>query len=206
MIGRLPRPILSTARSVSRSTPTRVAGAARPSLSCTWICAARAITWKLVTMWPVHVVDDPGAEAALHAFAVVRPDVAEQLGELRRQAGDIPDHDAPLRIDVDDRGGGRVHRVRVAHELRRPAARPSRLRARRSRVCRRSRVAPTPTAQLPARASAAPRRAQPQGPVQPRAKSSATSPACPTSARRPPIVHVSPCIMRQSLQRTKIGR
>ncbi len=52
MIGSVPSWIRSTARSVSRSTPTSVAGASRPSRSWTRICAARSMTWLLVTMWP----------------------------------------------------------------------------------------------------------------------------------------------------------
>ena len=118
MIGSVPRPILSTARSVSRSTPTSVRGCRAAVLELHLDLRGARDHVVVGDDVAVHVVDDPGAEAALDALAVVRPDVAEQLRELRRQPGDIRDDDAPLRINVDDRGRGRVHRVRVTHELR----------------------------------------------------------------------------------------
>ena len=207
MIGSVPRLDLAAPRGRCRGRrrPASRAPRARPC-SCT-LDLRRALDHVVVgDDVAVHVVDDPGAEAALHALAVVRPDVAEQLGELRRQPGDVRHDDAPLRIDVDDRGRGGVHRVRVAHELRAGAPTARLPGSERSRSMSAVAAAPTATARLPARASAAPRRARPRGRARPRVKSSAASPACPTSARRPPIVHVSPCIMRQSLQRTKIDR
>jgi hypothetical protein len=64
------------------------------------------------------VDDDAGAQAAVHALPVVRPEVAEQLGDVRRQVAHARDAHDPFRVDVDHGRGRAVHRAGVAHGRR----------------------------------------------------------------------------------------